>query len=233
MAHLEGSHLGIAWLEIHPHYRHIENEMMDWAEKHLAASNKEGRQVCVEVRDFDTTRQQMLMQRGYEKTEEYGYLRWRPIDIPIPTAPPPEGYKVRSLRPGDRSDVARWADVIRAVFPHAEPTPKIIRRFQTSPSYRHNLHIVAESEDGVFAAFAGLTIDTMNEIAEFEPIGTHPDHLRKGLAKAVMCEGMQRLTRLGVNIVYVGTGDMIPANKLYESVGFTNYHKNYTWRKMF
>jgi hypothetical protein len=33
--------------------------------------------------------------------------------------------------------------------------------------------------------------------------------------------------------VYVGTGDMAPANALYDSVGFAEAYKGYAWRKDF
>jgi hypothetical protein len=45
-------------------------------------------------------------------------------------------------------------------------------------------------------------------------------------------EGLRRLQRLGVTDVYVDTGDMVPANRLYEGVGFTEAYTSCAWRKV-
>lgn len=232
VTHRESS--GDAWLEIHPDYRFLEEDMLDWAEAHLAQPNQQGQhQLELDVYEYDTFRQEMLVRRGYEKTSWYGFLRWRSIDGSIPDVPVPEGYRIRSLKRGEWHDTARWAAVINQVFAHAKPTPNGIARFQSSPIYQHDLHLVAEAPDGTFAAFAGLTVEDVNRTAVFEPVGTHPDHRQKKLAQAVMAEGLRRLRLRGIQTVYVGTGDMIPANRLYESLGFTDFHQSFIWRKIF
>jgi mycothiol synthase len=55
----------------------------------------------------------------------------------------------------------------------------------------------------------------------FEPVGTHPDFLRKGLGRAVMLEGLRRLQQSGMRQAIVSTyEDNQAAIKLYESTGF-------------
>ncbi|KAA3658119.1 MAG: N-acetyltransferase, partial [Chloroflexi bacterium] len=70
-----------------------------------------------------------------------------------------------------------------------------------------------------------------NKMGIFEPVCTHPDHRQKGLGKALMQEGLLRLKAMGAVHVTVETGDMIPANKLYNSIGFTEKYKGFYWRK--
>lgn len=48
-----------------------------------------------------------------------------------------------------------------------------------------------------------------------------------------MVEGLQRLKALGAVDVSVDTGDMIPANRLYDSIGFTEVCLGHGWRKEF
>lgn len=233
VAHSEGG-LGDAWFEIHPDYRHLEDDMLTWAEAHLAAPNTHGRaQLTMEVYDYDTPRQEMLTRRGYTALPEYSFLRWRPLEGVTPTVTLPSGYTVRSLKRGEWRDTKGWLAVVSAVFGHVKAIPNDIAVFQSAPMYRHDLHIIAEAPDGSFAAFAGLTVEDMNRTAVFEPVGTHPDHRRKHLAQAVMVEGLRRLRALDVETVYVGTGEMIPANGLYESLGFTQFHRSQAWRKQF
>ena len=224
---------GSVSLQIHPDYRHLEDEMLAWAESHLALPNEEGKpQLELEVYDYDLSRQALLARRGYAKTGGYGYLRWRPLNAPIPPMPATPGYTVRSLT-DSRDDCIRYTEVITSVFPHSRSTVEGIARFQTSPSYRSDLHLVAQAADRSFAAIAALTVDEANRAAVFEPVGTHPEHRRTRLAQALMGEGLHRLEPLGVDLVYVGAGDMVPANRLYESLGFTDYAMIHTWRKTF
>lgn len=227
-------HTSGAFLEVHPDYRHLEDEMMDWAEERLPVPDDQGRpHISVEVFDYDDERKNLLARRGYTMADGYGYLRWRAYDQPTPEATTPNGYTIRSLRSGSMEDCAGWAEVTGAVFAHVQSTAEHEARFQTAPSYRHDLHLIAEAPDGTFACFAGLTVDEANHTAVFEPVGTHPDHRRRHLAQAVMVEGMRRLAPLDVQIVYVGAGDAEPANRLYESLGFVNRHRSRTWMKAF
>ena len=236
VAHREGSGPGNAWLEIHPDYRHLEDAMLDWCEAHLAARTDEGRaRLWLEAYEYDTLRQQLLARRGYVQQSGWGIVRWRAFDTPIPERAVPEGYVVRSLRPGDAGDTAGWAAASMAVFTHmqAADVEGYDARFQRSPFYRHDLHMICEAPDGTFAAFAGFTFEEVNHTAILEPVGTHPDHRRLGLAQAVIGEGLRRVKALGATVVYVGTGDDVAANRLYESLGFTAYDRCHAWVKMF
>ena len=43
-------------------------------------------------------------------------------------------------------------------------------------------------------------------VGQFEPVGTHPDHRRRGLASAVMAAGMDWMWARGLRQAFVGTG---------------------------
>jgi ribosomal protein S18 acetylase RimI-like enzyme len=78
-----------------------------------------------------------------------------------------------------------------------------------------------------------MAYDEINHFGIFEPVCTHPDHRRKGLARSLMFEGMRRLRALGATVVCVETGDAVPANSLYAAVGFEEAYTGYIWRKIF
>jgi hypothetical protein len=48
-----------------------------------------------------------------------------------------------------------------------------------------------------------------------------------------MQAGLLRLKSLGASDVTVDTGDRLPANRLYDSMGFTEAYRGYTWKKVF
>ncbi len=231
--HPEGD--GEAHLELHPDFRFIEAEMFEWAETHLAVPTEDGqhRQIEACVLEYDAPRRRLLEKRGYEKTE-YGWVcrRMRFGNKPLPVDPIAAGYILRALRPGDASEHQRIADILNAGFNRTMHTAAEFRAFTQSPSFRYDLHLVAEAPDGSFVAHVGVTHDEANRRGIFEPVCTHPDHRRKGLARSLMVEGLHRLKALGATDMYVATGDAVAANELYEAMGFTEAYKGYVWRKM-
>jgi mycothiol synthase len=94
------------------------------------------------------------------------------------------------------------------------------------------LHLIAEAPNGSFAAHVAVIYDFQNRRGLYEPVCTHPDHRRKGLSQTLMFELMHRVRAMGALTLTVETGDMAPANALYDTIGFTEMYKSYTWRKM-
>lgn len=222
-------------LQIHPHYRPLEDEILDWAEAHLAITTDTGqRRLVTWCFDWDAERQQRLTRRGYAPCSDwFWHNRRRAVSDPLPDMPVAAGYTIRSVCDNDE-DVVRWATCSNATFGQSY-APEYHRNFQhDSPSHNYDLHIVAQAPDGAFAAFAGLTVDQTNRYAVFEPVGTHPDHRRKGLARAVMVEGIRRLQKLGTaDVVYVANWGTADAAKFYAAVGMEQYATTTAWQKLF
>jgi predicted N-acetyltransferase YhbS len=232
VAHREGA--GEAFLQLHPDYRHLEAEMMAWAETHLAVPTDDGQQRRLHIfaQEYDVPRQRLLEQRGYEKQPWLG-ITWaiRVGERPYPTPQVPAKYHIRQTT---LDDAQRIADVINAGFERSSHTAAPVSYFMRhSPTFRHDLDLVAEAPDGSFAAYVGVFYDEANKRGIFEPVCTAPAHRRLGLARALMLEGLHRLQNLGVKSAYLDTGDMVPANQLYEAVGFTEAYSGYVWRKLF
>lgn len=230
-AHTEDG--GDVHLEVHPEHRALEDDMLAWAEDTLAATNDDGqREITAFALDVDTHRQSVLAARGYTRTEWNGVQRWRDMSVPISDAPIAEGYTIRAIRAGNLDDLERLGQVIAAGFGRDSfPTP-ILVSFEKSPSYNADLIIVAEAPDGSFASHSGVTFDRVNRLGIFEPVCTHPDHRRKGLARAAMVEGLRRLAALGAVRACVGTGATNNANGLYAQIGFTHVETVQIWRKV-
>jgi GNAT superfamily N-acetyltransferase len=85
------------------------------------------------------------------------------------------------------------------------------------PLYRRDLNIVAIAPDGELAAFCTAWYDDVTRTGHFEPVGTAPEHQRRVLGKAVMCEALRRLKRMGATRAIVG-GYTPAANALYAPV---------------
>ncbi|MFH2055206.1 MAG: GNAT family N-acetyltransferase [bacterium] len=234
VVHPEGS--GDAHLELHPDFRHIEERMIEWAQDNLASPVQDGheRKLSMFVSEYDLLRCRSLEKLEYERTtssEIHRRLRLGGKSIPQSTMPP--GYVLRTTLPDDKDDCQRIADLLNAAFNRDCHTAEEFHVFSThAPCFQHKLDLVAVAPNGAFAAYVGVPYIEENRYGVFEPVCTHPNHIRKGLARSLMLEGFHRLKKLGAADVYVVTGDQVAANKLYDAIGFAEVYKKYLWQKV-
>ena len=87
--------------------------------------------------------------------------------------------------------------------------------------------MLAVAPDGRFAAFCVSSISveengrTGQQAGYTDPIGTHPDFQRRGLAQALLLTGMRLLQERGMTTAVLGTSSKnIAMQKTAESVGF-------------
>ena len=221
------------FLELDPDFRRLQVEMLDWAEADLTAVVEGPSHLELFTWDYDLPRRELLRERGYEELQAGGWqrrLRFGGWEIGRPPATP--GYRLRSTGEDTlEDDAARMAALLNAAFGRTIHSAAEYRTFATSsPSFRHDLNLVAQAVDGTIAAHVGLTLDEANGHGIVEPVCTHPGHRRHGLAQALILDGLRRLRDLGATTCSVETGDMEPANALYRSIGFTEEYRGHTWR---
>jgi GNAT superfamily N-acetyltransferase len=226
---------GDAHLQVDPAYRFLEPEMIEFAEEALAApgANGNGKALEFTVYEYDVLRQRVLSGRGYRQTADWGMFRHMRLPLePLPAATVAEPYEMRPVNPADDADCERIADLLNAAFHRTFHNGPEYQQFaRLSPCYVNELDLAAVAPDGSFAAYVGMPYDTANHRGIFEPVCTHPDHLRHGLAGSLMREALHRVQALGAVDATVDTGDMVAANALYDSLGFTEAYRAYTWRK--
>lgn len=224
-----------AHLNVHPDFRHLEPEMLAWATTSLGPLQAADGSPHLEVYvyDYDVLRQRLLAERGFQKTGHWGMIRHLRLgQQPLPQPMVAPGYTLRTTRPEDPAECQCMADLLNAAFGRDFHNASEYRNFcQLAPSFRQDLDLVAVAPDGSFAAYVGIPYDDVNRRGIFEPVCTHPDHRRLGLAQALMQEGLRRLKALGAVDATVDTGNMLPANQLYDSLGFTEAYRGYAWHK--
>jgi GNAT superfamily N-acetyltransferase len=224
---------------IHPAWATIEleEEMLAVAEERLCKVNPDGsRRQLLWAAEADVQLQELFEQHGYQK-KDWAEHQWRrDLDGPIPDAPLPGGYTVRSLGDGLELLERCYAsglgfhdgDIKTAVENRNDPG--WYRNIQTAPLYRRDLDLVAIAPDGAIASFCTIWFDDVTRSACFEPVATVPAHQRRGLGKAVMTEGLRRLQRMGARRAFVG-GYSPEANALYRSVMGPEYELSEPWIK--
>lgn len=224
-----------AHLQVHPPLRTagLEEEMLAVAEEHLAAERDGRRALAVWADAEDTLRLSILEERGYTRGKWAEYQWRRDLDAPIPDARIPTGYTVRSLGGPDELPARSWASW-RGFHPD-EPDENYqgwewYLNIQRCPLYRRDLDIVAIAPGSEIASFCTVWYDDATRSAYVEPVATVPEHLRRGLARATITEGLRRVQRLGATRAFVGGYEPGP-NALYSSVASPAHDRSEQWIK--
>lgn len=171
--------------------------------------------------------------RGFALDAEYaaddGYwtqLNMRTLsDFPVPQLP--DRYRfvtAQQVTPDEAVKVhqAAWGSSIFT-------TASLARMEKTWP-YRKDLHVFVQADSGKLAASAVVWFDETSKAAEFEPVGTHPDHRREGLGRALQLFGMQKAKEAGAGLMLVaclGGAAHPAARRMYRDVGFREISRDY------
>jgi GNAT superfamily N-acetyltransferase len=230
------SRLGEAFFQFHPEYRHLREEMLDYAEINLYGLREENGEKYLHayINDYDEPFLSLIQSRGYERNPEndrpmYQFI----IPDPFPAITLPAGFCLTSL-----AEECDWEKVHRVMwrgFNHGEVPPiteqdlEERRRMFDTPSARRDLKIAARAPNGDFAAFCGMFYQPDHQFAYVEPVATDPVYRRMGLGKACVLEGIRRCGVSGAAIAYVGSDQ-----GFYKSIGFEKaYFNEECWVKHF
>lgn len=219
-------------LIVHPRYlgSPLELDLLAATEKHalerIQAAGLTDKKPITTVAGDDTVRIQFLEARGYQK--EAGSLNVfneRCLNDPIPEPALPPGYVIRSV--AGEQEVGQVVAVHNSSF-----TPKwtesLYLETMRTPGFDINREMVVVAPDATFAAFLVYWPDPVSGSGLFEPVGCHKNFQRKGLTKALMYAGMQRMKAAGLQTALVLYYASNPASKaLYTSVGFQPIHEFY------
>ncbi len=229
--HADRSHSGWgeAFFQRHPDYTFLLPEMLDFAETHLR--NRERNRLFLPIYDHDDAFLALVQARGYRRND--AYTLWDSVLIireELPGYTLPEGYRLQSM--ADDNDLDRRRKAFGLGFNHLDPRdwPSLLsyQELQRAPDYRRELDLYITAPDGEFASFCIAWWDERNRIAMLEPVGTVPEHRRKGLARAVVLEAIHRVAALGVEQVSVGS-----EQAFYLSLGFELRYAQHHWEKEF
>lgn len=177
-----------------------------------------GAHVLTEVCGGDTERARLLTELGFGKFRTWHHRRQRELAGLVDMPRPPHGFTVRGARRGEAGELA---SVRNHSFGDDWTGNQYRSQVMEKPGYDVAREIVAVSPDGKFAAFADYWTDALNKTGHFEPVGTHRDFRRLGLARAVMLHAMEEMRASGMRTVTVNhDAANLAAAKLYERLGF-------------
>lgn len=192
-----------------------------------AMSHGEPLRLFVDVREPGPPPALPLDEFGFTLYPEWRLLHLeRPAGLALKQPRIPKGFTIRPLAGADEIDA--YVDLHHAAFGSTNMTREWRAAILRSPHYTPDLDLVAIAPDGAFAGFCICWLNTTAQWAtgpeitgQVEPIGVAPEFQGSGLGRALMYEGVRRLTERGARRMFVEVdAENDAARSLYESVGF-------------
>jgi predicted N-acetyltransferase YhbS len=213
----------------HPEYDFLLDEMFEDAEENLV--HPDNKTLRIHIYEHDEPLRAVAQRRGYQKKDEWFEEDTEFVirgELPEPKLP--GGFTIQSM--ADENDLERRRKAFGRGFNHEDPKewPSLFsyQELQKAPDYRRDRDLYIVAPDGEYVSFCILWWDERNRMGILEPVGTVPEHRRKGLARAVVYEAIRRAAALGAEKVVVGAG-----MEFYLAIGFEKVHTNYVWLKEF
>jgi len=233
---------GFLWFRVLPTARggDLDRQIVAWAEGRMREVSQE-RGVQVKLRSGSRAYQSdspsktlrdriaLLESCGFI-ADRYFFTMERSLSLPIPESQLPDGFTIRQVRSNE--DAEAWVELFNQSFidhwNHHDLTVESYEHWLTDPDYKPEVDLVAVAADGTFAAFCHCDISPEDNKRSgrnegwISTLGTRRGFRRKGLGRAMLLAGMQRLKVAGVDTARLGVDTENPsgAGQLYESVGF-------------
>jgi len=176
-----------------------ELEQIEWLEERMRGQGRE--KVEIHVAEGNPLLAE-LERRGYGQTGiELELVADTGAEPEVPRLP--NGFTFASL-----NDVSDAAYIEGHVAAWSDTRPSWYRRelhdaVKRSPRFRPDMVTIALAPDGTVASFCIGWLDERSETLEIEPLGTHRDYRRQGLAHAVVKEVQHRAWANGAKRVLV------------------------------
>lgn len=214
--------------DIQSHDAAVMGEALVWVQDSLTADTIE-----TEVWDSDTFRTSIYTQHGFAPDPDalpYA-VTVRALETLPPVPPLPPGFSIRAAAGVHEADLL--AAVHAASF-GSQWTGVQYAHLMETPGYAAEREFVVVAPDGRFAAFTVTWHDTLNQQGYFEPVGTHADFRRMGLARALMIHAMHKMRAAGMThaqVVHESDQDNPASAALYATLGFTRQFSTRLWTR--
>jgi GNAT superfamily N-acetyltransferase len=150
----------------------------------------------------------LIARAGFTRDENTYGLTWMNAQDRPAVAALPDGYAL--------------VDRKRAKSPHPMRRRNgegVEARLRQCSLYDPGLDLAIEASDGRIAGYALFWFDPVTKVGLVEPMRVEDEFQRRGLARALLTEGVDRLARRGARCLKVGYATEA-ARRLYTGAGF-------------
>jgi ribosomal protein S18 acetylase RimI-like enzyme len=173
----------------------------------------------------DSWRRAFYERHGFVRQEvrSLHYVRSLAEPIPVPQLPP--GFSVRHV--SSEREAPALVALHRAAFGTQHMTVAERLAMMQGPEYDPPLDLVAVAPDGSLAAYCFCSYSPQESALSgrnegyTDPLATHPKYQRKGLGRALLVVGMQKLKQRGAEWAALGTSsENLAMQRTAQAVGF-------------
>lgn len=207
-------------------------EIVTWGETCIRKNLIMGETATLDAscREDYTARISFLKRHGFRQTEDTSIHMTRALSEPIPEPKIPQGFVLRPIKGPEEAEAV--ASTHRAAFGSDYMTTENRLAIMNTSEYDPSLDLLVIAPDGTVAAYCTCSVNDRTKVGFTDPLATHPDYQRMGLARALLLRGMQMLKERGMKSAHLGTnGENIAMQRTAESVGFIVEYKNIWFSK--
>ena len=177
--------------------------------------------VEVLARDDDLELRGLLAGAGFVADDERSGISWMNAKNRPEVAALPEGFELV-----DRGRATTSPHPMRR-----RSGEGVEARLRQCSLYDPGLDLAVEAADGPVAGYALFWFDPVTEVGLVEPMRVEDEYQRRGLARAMLTAGLDRLAKRGARRLKVGYATDV-ARGLYVGAGFrvTSTSRSYRWR---
>jgi len=204
-------------------------QIVEWGESCIRKAFAKGGSTTLDTscREDYGERIAFLKRHGFQRTEVTTIAMQRDLSEPVPAPKLPHGFIIRPI--AGIQEAASVAEMHRAAFGTDYMTTENRLIIMNTSGYDPSLDLVVVAPDGRIAANCICSINQQRRIGSTDPIATHPQYQRLGLALALLLTGLQLLKERGMTSAHLGTsGENIAMQKTAQAVGFRVEH-NTIW----
>ena len=180
-----------------------------WARALEAIDAVGGEAVEVLARDDDVELQGLLADAGFMADDERSGITWMNAQDRPDVAARPEGFAL----------VDRGQETTRPHPMRRRSGEGVEARLMQCSLYDPGLDLAIETADGAIAGYSLYWFDPVTEVGLVEPMRVEDEYQRRGLARAMLTAGLDRLAKRGARRLKVGYATDI-ARGLYVGAGF-------------
>jgi ribosomal protein S18 acetylase RimI-like enzyme len=193
-----------------------------WARAVEAIDTLELEGVEVLARDDDFALLDLLAAAGFDAADDRSGITWMNAENRPDVVALPEGFVLvdrTKKMAGPHPMRRRSGDDVEA-------------RLRQCSLYDPGLDLASEGADGQIAGYALFWFDPVTEVGLVEPMRVEDAYQRRGLARAMLTAGLDRLAKRGARRLKVGYATDA-ARGLYVGAGFrvTSTDRSYSWRR--
>ena len=193
-----------------------------WARAIEAISSLGLEVVEVLARDEDFELLAQLAEAGFVAGDERGGVTWMDSQDRPDIVALPEGFLLV-----DRAGETRGPHPMRR-----RSGEGVEARLRQCSLYDPALDVAVETADGQVAGYALFWFDPLTQVGLVEPMRVEDPYQRRGLARAMLTAGLDRLANRGARRLKVGYSTDA-ARRLYVGAGFrvTSTDRSYSWKR--